>query len=313
MMFKDFITNCLMLAFFYLNYYLLIPKFFFKKNYPVYALFIVASFVLICTIPFGLRSNRMDRFPPRKEMLDHFDNGHRPLPKPRGPDFLRENMYNLHLFSIVVLFSILLKVRLRLAQSEQANHHAEVVSLKEQINPHFLFNTLNGIYALAIRDKSTTTASALLKLSGLMRYVVTETSHELVDLEKEISYINDYIELQKLRLDKRVQLSYEVSGSLQGKKIAPLLLVPFIENAFKYGVNPDEDSSIKILIEIQDRELKMGVENNKVKVTLHSFESSGKGIENTKLRLALLYPSRHMLTIRDDEKHFNVQLTIQLS
>lgn len=312
LMLKDFLTSCLMLGFFYLNYYVLIPKFFFRKNYPVYALCIAAAFVLICTIPLVLKESRPDRFPPRQEMSGRFDRDQRP-PKPRGPDFLRENMYNLHLFSIVVLFSVLLKVRLRLSQSEQANHYAEVVSLKEQINPHFLFNTLNGIYALAVRDKSNTTASAILKLSGLMRYVVTETSHMHVDLEKEISYIHDYIELQKLRLDKRVQLSFEVIGSPEGKKIAPLILMPFIENSFKYGVNPDEDSSIKIQIELIYGELNMLVENNKVRVALTSFERSGKGIENTKLRLKLLYPLKHVLDISEDEKQFRVHLIIQLA
>lgn len=316
MMLKDFVTSCFMLGFFYLNYYVLIPKFFFRKKYPLYALFIVVSFLSICIIPLPLRQNRPDRYPPQGEFRDRSNdpNGFRlKPPMPRGPLFLRENMYNLHLFSIVVLFSILLKVRLRLSQSEQAHHQAEMVSLKEQINPHFLFNTLNGIYALAIRDQSATTATAILKLSGLMRYVVTETSQEFVDLEKEIAYINDYIELQKIRLDKRVQLSYQVIGSSYGKRIAPLLLVPFIENSFKYGVNPDEHSKINIVVEILEAELKLLVENNKVKVTLTSFEKSGKGIENTKLRLQLLYPARHFLNISEDEKQFRVQLNIQLT
>lgn len=312
MMLKEFITNCLMLGFFYLNYYLLIPRLFFRKNYPIYALCIVAAFVLICTIPLTFIETRPGRFPPR-EIPNRFETDLGPLRGPREPDFLRENMYNLHLFSIVVLFSILLKVRLRLSESEQAHHQAEVVSLKEQINPHFLFNTLNGIYALAVRDKSNTTATAILKLSGLMRYVVTETSQVHVDLEKEISYIHDYIELQKLRLDKRVQLSFEVVGTLEGKRIAPLILVPFIENAFKYGINPDDDSNIKIRIEIVYGELNMLVENNKVKVTLSPFEKSGKGIENTKLRLKLLYPSQHFLDISEDEKQFRVHLIIQLT
>lgn len=318
----------MMLGFFYLNYYLLIPRLFFRKNYPIYTLFIVGAFILICTIPLAFKENGQDRFmpqggnpelfnkrqgPPPGMNPDRFNDGFSPPPRPRGFNFLRENLYNLHLFSIVVLFSILLKVRLRLSQTEQAQYQAAVVSLKEQINPHFLFNTLNGIYALAVRDKSNTTASAILKLSGLMRYVVTETSHVHVDLEKEISYIHDYIELQKLRLDKRVQLSFDVIGLPEGKRIAPLILMPFIENAFKYGVNPDEDSNIKIRIEIVYSELNMVVENNKVKIVVSPFEKSGKGIENTKLRLKLLYPTKHFLDISQDEKQFRVHLIIQLA
>jgi LytS/YehU family sensor histidine kinase len=132
-----------------------------------------------------------------------------------------------------------------------------------------------------------------------------------VSLEKEIAYINDYIELQKLRLDKRVQLSYETVGAAQGKTIAPLLLIPFIENAFKYGVNPDEDSRINILVRINESELDMVVENNKVKVTLNPHERSGLGIENTRLRLNLWYPAKHLLDMSDNDKQFRVHLIIQ--
>lgn len=226
---------------------------------------------------------------------------------------VQEIKHHIYLFAAVVLFSVLLKVRIRLLETEQAKHKAEVVSLKDQINPHFLFNTLNGLYALAVRDKSTATATGILKLSGLMRYVVTETGNGFVSMEKEIAYINDYIELQKLRLDKRIQLSYKVFGSIENQQIAPLMLIPFIENAFKHGVNPDEDSNINIMFEVTTSEIKLVVENNKVRVALSPHEKSGKGIENTKSRLKLLYPSRHFLILSEDEKHFRVQLTIQLS
>lgn len=191
------------------------------------------------------------------------------------------------------------------------HHEAIVVSLKEQINPHFLFNTLNGLYALAVRDKSTTTASGILKLSGIMRYVVTETSNGPIPLQKEIAYINDYIELQKLRLDKGVNLSFQVNGTADDWSIAPLVLMPFIENAFKHGVNPDFESNINILIEIGKSALKLMVENNKVQTALQQHEKSGRGIENAKARLALLYPSRHSLILNEDSNHFRVQLIIQ--
>lgn len=197
-------------------------------------------------------------------------------------------------------------------RTEEAKHKAELIALKGQINPHFLFNTLNGLYGLAVRDKSTSTATGILKLSGMMRYVVSETGNGFVSLEKELSYINDYIELQKLRLDKRIRLSYKVTGMINKQQLAPLTLMPFIENAFKHGVNPDDDSNINILIELDEREIRLTVENNKVKVALAPHEKSGKGIENTKSRLNLLYPSRHFLIIDEDEKTFRVQLTIQL-
>jgi sensor histidine kinase YesM len=115
-----------------------------------------------------------------------------------------------------------------------------------------------------------------------------------------------------MRLDKRVHLSYRVNGTITYQRIAPLTLMPFIENAFKHGVNPDQDSNINIIIEIQETSLKLTVENNKVQVTLDPYMKSGKGIENTKSRLKLLYPGKHFVVLDEDEKHFRVQLTMQL-
>jgi sensor histidine kinase YesM len=234
------------------------------------------------------------------------------LPKPKGFTFIEEIRHHIFLYTAMILFSILLRTRNRLLESEQAKHAAEINSLKEQINPHFLFNTLNSIYALAIPDQSATTANAILKLSGMMRYIVTETSSTFVALQKELSYVKDYIDLQRLRLDKRIKLSFEITGSVGDQVIAPLTLIPFIENAFKHGVNPDEYSRINILVEVQETELTLTVENNKVTTTLSSHEHSGKGIANTRSRLQLLYPSRHLLILKEDENHFHVQLTIQL-
>ncbi len=311
---RDFLANGFMLAFFYANYYLLIPAFYFKRKYAVYAVSILIFFLVICLFPSVLTGrNPFDSAPllAKPPIISTSSNWIPPFPQ--GSTFVQEIKHHIFLFAAVVFFSILLRIRGRLLQAEHAKHHAEIVALKDQINPHFLFNTLNGLYALAVRDKSTTTASGILKLSALMRYVVTETGNGFVSLEKELSYLNDYIELQKLRLDKRVQLSYRVTGAFEEQKIAPLTLMPFIENAFKHGVNPDEESSINILIDVSRQELKLVVENNKVHVALGAHEKSGKGIQNTKSRLNLLYPSRHFLILDESEKHFRVQLTIQMS
>jgi hypothetical protein len=308
---RDFIGNTIMLLVFYLNFFVLIPQFYFQKKYILYAIFIVAGFLVITLLPsFVTGHNPFDKhvalaLPPVNGPAD-------PLPKPQGFTFIEEIRHHIFLYVAVILFSVLLRVRSRLFNTEIARNHAELLSLKAQINPHFLFNTMNNIYAMAVREKSAATASSILKLSGMMRYIVTETSNGRVSLEKEISYINDYIDLQKMRLDKHVQLSCKVTGTLTNQTIAPLLLIPFIENAFKHGVNPDEESSINIQIEIEEQSLKLTVENNKVKVALDPHMKSGHGIENTKSRLQLLYPSQHFLILNDDEKYFRVQLTIHL-
>ncbi|HEY9005417.1 MAG TPA: histidine kinase [Ohtaekwangia sp.] len=309
---RDFIGNVIMLLLFYLNFFVFIPRLYFKKKYILYAGCIVAGFLIITLLPSFLTGHNPFVKPlafaiPPTQGVQHN------VPKPEGFTFIEEIRHHIFLYVSVILFSVLLRVRNRLYKTELARNYAEIVSLKTQINPHFLFNTLNNIYATAVREKSPTTASTILKLSGLMRYVVTETSNGFVSLEKEISYINDYIELQRIRLDKRVQLSYSVTGIIGEQQLSPLLLIPFIENAFKHGVNPDEESSINILITISDKKLKLTVENNKVKVAQDPHTKSGHGIENTKARLQLLYPGKHFLILSEDENHFRVQLTLDLT
>ncbi|WP_200978668.1 sensor histidine kinase [Echinicola sp. 20G] len=248
---------------------------------------------------------RPERLIPRNE--------HRQVHEQNLTTFLTMVSHNILLLVSVILFSILLKTSDRLLTTEKAKHDAELGSLRNQIKPHFLFNTLNSIYAMAVRDKSSGTASSILKLSGLMRYVVSETGRQYVPLEKELAYLNDYVELQKIRLDKKVKFYYAVQGSPIGYKIAPLLLIPFIENAFKHGVNPDEDSQINISINVMDKTLDLIVENNKVKVLLDEHETSGRGILNAKERLSLLYPKKHLLTLNEDEYLYRVHLNLELS
>jgi hypothetical protein len=308
---RDLIANALMLLFFYLHYYFLISKVYFKKRYILYGFIILVAFLLICLLPSLLTGHAPWQPHEMGIKITNTVNGGMPV-RPKDTSFLEEIKHHIFLFAVVILFSLLLMIRDRLFQSEREKYQAEVSVLKAQINPHFLFNTMNGIYAFAIREKASVTASSILKLSGMMRYVVTETVNGFISLEKEISYINDYIELQKMRLDKRVHISYSVIGDLTERNIAPLILISFIENAFKFGVNPDEDSSINVRIEIQENNLKLTVENNKVKVSLDPFMKSGKGIENTKSRLQLLYPDKHFLLLNEDENHFRVQLSIQL-
>ena len=221
-------------------------------------------------------------------------------------------MHNILLFLSVVLFSVLMRVRERLFKVERLKNQMEVSSLRNQINPHFLFNTLNAIYAGALKDGATGTASNILKLSGLMRYTVENINHQLVPLEKELKYISDYIQLQKMRLDEHTKLSYDVAGNTADHKIAPLILIPFIENAFKHGVNPDKDSHIDIEIKIKGDHLSLNVSNLKVRESLQQHEKSGRGIENAKSRLKILYPLSHSLSINDTAEKFDVVLSIDL-
>jgi len=189
--------------------------------------------------------------------------------------------------------------------------NAELAYLKAQINPHFLFNTLNSIYSLAI-EKSDYTPTAVVKLSGMMRYVLTESSTEFVSLEKEINYIRDFVDLQKIRLGDTAAVQFDISGEFLGKRIAPLILIAFIENAFKHGVNPEEKSTIIIQIKVTDRNLFLLVKNKKVNSTSKSDLSNLVGLENTINRLKLIYVSKYNLKFTDTAEDYSVELTIEL-
>ena len=216
------------------------------------------------------------------------------------------------MLTVSILASISLTINDHLRQLEKEKLVAQISSLKSQINPHFLFNTLNNIYATAI-DTSPRTADMVDKLSEMMRYTMKETQNNFVPLEEEINYLNNYIELQKLRLDSKIKFEYTIDGEFSGLQIAPMLLIPFVENAFKHGVNSEQDSNIRINIKANESEIHLLVANNKVDIQSGIKEnSSGLGIENTKNRLVLIYPSKHLLTIKETENDFTVSLHINL-
>jgi hypothetical protein len=213
--------------------------------------------------------------------------------------------------SVSSLISILIQATNRLRKVENDQLQAELRQLKAQIQPHFLFNTLNSIYALAIRNDEHT-ADTIVQLSEFLRYIIRDANQEHVALVTELNYINNYIGLQKARLRDAVQVDYRLDGYANGLQIAPLILFSFIENAFKYGVNPEEDSPIDIHIKISENRLYLFVSNNKVHVS-QLEASTGIGLANTKERLRLIYPAAHELTIDDTGIQFGVTLNLTLT
>ncbi len=185
----------------------------------------------------------------------------------------------------------------------------ELSFLKSQINPHFLFNTLNNIYSLAL-VKSEGTADAVLKLSSIMRYVLNETKHETVPLDKEIQFIKHYIELQKVRLTDNVSLEFNVEGDIEEQQIAPLILIAFVENAFKYGVSTKETSKLLFEIKADANSIYFTAQNNIVG-DRGNGENTGIGLQNTKRRLELLYPDKHELKVTEENNLFIVYLKLK--
>ncbi len=192
---------------------------------------------------------------------------------------------------------------------ENATLNAEVDLLKAQINPHFLFNTLNSIYSLA-SVKSDKTDEAILKLSDLLRYALYDTAEGKVQLSQDIQYVNNYIDLQLLRLSNKVTIKYTVAGNADNKVIAPMLLITFIENAFKHGVSYLQQSLIKINIQIFDETLTLEVTNPIVEN--NSFVAGGIGLKNVQRRLELIYPNQHQLYIYQEQHQFSVSLKISI-
>jgi len=295
-----FALSSVLLVTFYLNYFFLIPKFLFSKKGWLY-FFVLGLMIAIVLFLLGVVFAFSDFNP---EALTRIG--------PAVEKIIPVIIINaISLWLLAIVLSILWTFYNRLKQAETEKLSAQIASLKSQINPHFLFNTLNNIYATAI-DTSPKAADMVDKLSEMMRYTMRDTQQDFVLLEDEINYISNFIELQRLRLDRSVKLEYHSLENIPSLQIAPMLLIPFIENAFKHGVNSEQKSHIKIEIIMNKNELQLSVANNKVNVQKNISEKSGLGIDNTKHRLNLIYPSRHLLVINNTEKGFFVTLYINL-
>src|SRR5688572_23143697 len=185
----------------------------------------------------------------------------------------------------------------------------ELSFLKAQINPHILFNTLNNIYWLAI-SQSHQTAPSIAELSNIMRYVTDDVTKEFVPLNRELDCIRDFITLQSLRLGNNMKVSFEVTGDTGNKRIAPLILMTFVENVFKYGVTTLEPAAIIIKVFADNQKLEFFCQN-RIFDNQDRQDTTGIGLANTRSRLQLVYPNKHALTINTEKGFFTVQLALQ--
>jgi two-component system LytT family sensor kinase len=187
---------------------------------------------------------------------------------------------------------------------------AELKFLKTQIHPHFLFNTLNNLYALTLK-KSERAPEMVLKLSELINYMLYECTSEEVLLSKEIKFIRNYGDIEKMRYGDKLDIDIRVSGEVNGRKVAPLMLLPFVENCFKHGASEElQQSWVKVSIDVQPHVTIIKVENNK-SADNGVPKKEGIGIQNVKRRLDLIYPGKHELKIINGQETFLVILTIQ--
>jgi two-component system, LytTR family, sensor kinase len=219
-------------------------------------------------------------------------------------------------FALVISYSLkyawmAITTKNQVLKLEKDNLQLELNALKSQVNPHFLFNTLNNIYSLAMH-KSDKAPEMILKLSDMMRYVLYECNTDKVPIEKEFQFIRDYIDLERIRHHDKVKIDLQIESKDKDATIEPFLLMPFIENSFKHGLNNRlENQFVHIYINQQQNGLVMKVENSNVPKKINGKKQQGIGIENAKRRLNLLYDSKHDLNIRSEENRYIVDLKLE--
>lgn len=314
---KQIFLVVLLISIFYSNVSVIVPKILLKgKNY-LYLLIVILGAVL--TYGFIIY---FEQFIHYSEKMHQVFNPDKPFDPNRGR-WLPGDIFQLMLYMV----SIGLSTSLALVQKWQKDEalrremdrqriNTELSYLKAQINPHFFFNTLNNIYALTNLDVKKA-QEALLKLSRMMRYVLYENQKNETLLSKEVKFIEDYIELMKMRMTEKVKLKIQIEEPKEDLVIAPMLLLPFLENCFKHGVSSHQESEILIKLDVMGETVFFETRNHIFPVNPESPEAkeNGIGLVNTQRRLSLLYPDKHRLKFGKDEssQQYWVNLTINLA
>jgi two-component system, LytTR family, sensor kinase len=276
---------------------IVIPFFLFEKKYLLFILIILISIGLYGFL-FGHYINFFERRWENLPLNFHYK-------------------FNLWTGSWVTVIALGLKLgrkwfmeQQKMQEVQRLIAETELKQLKDNVNPHFLFNTLNSIYALTLTDNRKA-SDVVIKLSELMRYMFTTAQNASVSLEKEVDYLTNYISLEQIRLNKEAVIRFEKKGLFSTKNIAPLLLLPFVENAFKHGVETQSQNiTVEIDLALQENDLFFQVKNSKPQHNL--ADKTGTGLSNIKKRLQLLYPEKHELTIKDEKETFLIKLWISL-
>jgi len=307
---KAAVINAFLAAAVYVNLYILLPLFLKKKKYIFYLFWLI---ILLSSVSISLQLifiYPLQQFTAQSSEHNFFD----------------PNLHSAYFFTclLYVAFTTFLKLskdwlslqdlNMKLVLIEQQKLEAELKTLKGQLNPHFLFNSLNNIYSLAL-IKSDQVPSLILKLAYLMRHIIYESKDNFIALEKELEFVRNFIDLQKIRTSDSNLIQFEILGKPPVAKIAPLIFEPFIDNAFKHGLPRSENSDfIKIIIDFTtENTLHFEISNSFEPHFNTNSSNSGIGLNNVKQRLQLLYtPDEYCLTINKDNHIFGVNLSLKL-
>lgn len=286
----------------YITNYILLPQLFYKKKYGWFA---VAFFLLVVSSSV-LKMNILGRIMDAPQLYSLSGD-------------LKQRIYDNvipHFFLVIAGAAIKLmfdysRLQQRMAETAKEKAEAELNFLKSQINPHFLFNSLNSVYFLI--DKNNVVArESLHKFSDMLRYQLYEVNGAKIPVEKEINYLKDYVDLQKLRKDEHYSVSFSYSPQVKDFSIEPLLLIPFVENAFKHvSSHSSKDNFVKLELTRSNGQFIFSAENSKDKAKV-TDPYSGIGLANVKRRLELLYPGKHQLTITDEDDIYKVNLKLKI-
>lgn len=307
---KSFVINFVFAIIVYINLYFLLPLFLKTKKYIYYIFWLVffltaLSIILQFLFIFPLKGV----FSGNNYQVDF------------NPNLHSAYFFSALFYVIVTTFFKLIKdwisfqdVNLRLAKIEQQKLEAELATLKSQLNPHFLFNSLNNIYSLSL-TKSEKVPVLILKLADLMRHIIYDSKENYIGIEKELEFVNNFIELQRIRTSEKTTIKFEIIGQIPSAKIAPLLFEPFIDNAFKHGLPGNEANDyIEITFKfIPEKKLFFHIKNNFNDSFSKKQNKTGIGLENVKQRLKLLYqPEEFKLEIHKSMNIFSVELELLL-
>jgi two-component system, LytTR family, sensor kinase len=305
---KQSLQMILLIGIYVLNARILVPRFLISSKYLAYTLLVLALLLLMQAYSRGF--DAYTDLPTIMSRAWGIGAKHRNISLDVFVFFLTAMVIGIST-SVTILGYYRLNTYLK-EQSEKQNINAELLFLRSQINPHFFFNTLNTIYSLTYTDVEHSRES-LLRLSRMMRYALNKNEEGLTPISSEVSFIKDYVDLMKLRLRTPESVILEIEDLRNGATVAPMLLLPFIENAFKYGSGSDEQYNIRIVIRQTISHLQLMVSNYITK-TIDDADKSKVGIANTTRRLTLLYPDKHQLQHgrNDSDNTYVVSLEIAL-
>ena len=312
------ISYLFLIAYFYFNLRIFVLRFLSMKQIILFIGITTVAYLIYCFVIPWLFEHYFMPEPPFKHQM--------PPKPPHGgtrtgmSEVVRHIGFHSRSSQFLVVFIVSTGIRVisqwydekqRLQEMKKSMIQAELSFLKSQIHPHFLFNSLNSIYYLAL-SKDDKAPEAILSLSDLLRFVTTESNNNRIPLENEVKILEKYIHLQNLRASEKVELLFQVKGSLHDCTIMPLTFIPFVENAFKYGISAHTNCFIHINIVVENNSLIFTCDNSIVSGINDRNCSEGIGLENIKKRLHLTYPEHHSLTISIDSQAFCVELQIDL-